>query len=376
MRTSLIAGFAVALAVLMAGFLNLTINTPLSSNPPIPLQTYFPQPAITPFPSFTSTPSPADSNPFQNSLITQSPSPALVPDTNPTPTLSSPFPTPPPSPSHFYAEYSTGELVYYVLELINSDRQYNGLQNVTLSRVISAQNHATDMLQKGYFSHWNTDGYKPHMRYTLAGGTGAVNENIAGMYSTGTVNVKDALRSLEYKMMYDDASANWGHRNNILTTAHNKVAIGVTYDRSNVYLVEDFENDHISWANLSITKSTIDFAGTIHQPELTIQSINIYYDNPTNLTPRQLKDAPYNGSYSMGTFVGIVLPPNWLSNSGVTITANVWHQTSQRFHINFDLIPAFESYGKGTYTLVLETNQTSTATSNNSLMTYSIWHTG
>ena len=70
------------------------------------------------------------------------------------------------------------DLVNYALSLINSDRQSNGLQNVSLSSIDSAQLHAEDMLKNGYFSHWDMNGYKPYMRYTLAGGQGAVAENM------------------------------------------------------------------------------------------------------------------------------------------------------------------------------------------------------
>ncbi len=94
------------------------------------------------------------------------------------------------------------DLVNYALSLINSDRQSNGLQNVSLSSIDSAQLHAEDMLKNGYVSHWDMNGYKPYMRYTLAGGQGAVAENIAWQGETGNIvgiNVESALKDMEYK---------------------------------------------------------------------------------------------------------------------------------------------------------------------------------
>jgi uncharacterized protein YkwD len=60
----------------------------------------------------------------------------------------------------------------------------SNVSNITLSSVNSAQQHAENMLTNGYFSHWDTNGYKPYVRYTLAGGQGAVNENIAARFSS------------------------------------------------------------------------------------------------------------------------------------------------------------------------------------------------
>lgn len=75
--------------------------------------------------------------------------------------------------------YSHEELVNYTLSLINSDRNgyvvnpngtinewvmpigENYPQNVSLSSVDSAQQHADDMLENHYFSHWDTQSYKP-----------------------------------------------------------------------------------------------------------------------------------------------------------------------------------------------------------------------
>ena len=59
----------------------------------------------------------------------------------------------------------------------------NGLTNVTLSAIDSAQLHAENLLDNNYFSHWDLNGYKPYMRYTLAGGSGSVSENCAVTYT-------------------------------------------------------------------------------------------------------------------------------------------------------------------------------------------------
>jgi hypothetical protein len=272
--------------------------------------------------------------------------------------------------------YSRQELVDYALGLINSDRQAQGAGNVSLSNLSSAQNHANEMLQFNYFSHWDLNGFKPYVRYTFAGGKGAVDENIAWNFNSRSIDAKNAIKKMEYDMMFNDAGSNWGHRYNILTPFHNKVAIGIAVDGNNVYFVEDFENDYVSWTALTPTNGNVTMAGTIQDSGLTIQQVMLTFDDPTSLTAQQLANPPYDGPYNSGTFVGMALPPGWQSQAGITITANTWSQKGQDFQINFDLTQAFNACGKGVYTLFLQTNLTNTNTQENSLTSYSFWYTG
>lgn len=271
----------------------------------------------------------------------------------------------PKAPSH-------DELVACALELINTDRQTQQLQNVSLSAESSGQQHADDMLNKNYFSHWDTNGYKPYVRYTLAGGKGAVAENIAtesGSYS----DPKTALKQMEYSMMFDDAGWNWGHRDNIMNAFHNKVSIGIAYDSSNICFVEDFEDDYVSWSTLTFSTQAA-MQGTISKAGQTIMQVAIYFDKPTNLTTQQLENPPYDGAYDSGTYVGVVVspPPSGQEYSqpteGIMIIATTWGQTGQNFYIRFDLSSAFAKYGQGIYTLLLFTE------TNSYLTTLSVWN--
>src|SRR4030042_3462042 len=158
--------------------------------------------------------------------------------------------------------YSHDELAAYALWLINSDRHNNGLENVTLSNTQCAQQHAADMLRNNYFSHWDLRGFKPYMRYTLVGGKGSVAENCAAQLGYHS-DLKDTLKQLEWSMVYDDASSNWGHKYNILDPFHNKVGIGIAYDNNNVYLFQDFEDDHVSWSMLTCSNNQVTMRGTL-----------------------------------------------------------------------------------------------------------------
>jgi hypothetical protein len=213
------------------------------------------------------------------------------------------------------------------------------------------------MLTNDYVSHWDLSGYKPYMRYTLANGEGAVEENIAwtqlnaGIFS---INVEAALKSDEWGFVYNDSAENWGHKDNILNPLHNEVSIGIAYDNNNVYFVEDFIDDYISWTQLSYNSGVMTMQGIIAQNQGNIQQIAIYYDDPSPLTVEQLGQAPYNDGYNIGTYVGLVVPPNFQAQSGITIIADTWSQSGTSFQISFSLNQALGNHGVGVYTLYLE----------------------
>ena len=266
---------------------------------------------------------------------------------------------------------SYDELVNYALSLINSDRQENGLQNVTLSGVNSGQQHAQEMLTQGYFSHWDLKGYKPYIRYTIAGGKGAVSENIGLVenWSAAGMSQKQALNQSQWSMMNDDADWNWGHKENILNPLHNKVSIGIAYDKNYLYFVEDFENDYISWIQLNNTNNKIMMEGKLGRLQGDIQQIAVFYDNPTPLTANQLGQDPYQGGYDTGTYIGSVLPPNWQATDGITITAESWFRNDNSFRVSFSLLPLLDVHAHGIYTFYIETGN-STA---DSLTSYSLF---
>jgi uncharacterized protein YkwD len=278
--------------------------------------------------------------------------------------------------------YLPGVLDNYALSLINTDRQANGLQNITLSSINSGQVHADDMLKNGYFSHWDMNGYKPYMRYTLAGGQGAVEENIAWEGQAGSsvsIDVELTLKNMEWQMMYNDSAENWGHRDNILNPLHNEVSIGIAYDYNNVYFVEDFINDYISWNQLSANSSQVIMQGTTETQGLNITQIDVFYDNPTPLTVNQLGQAPYEDGYDMGTYAAIVVPPalpdynyDWSGTNVTGIVADNWNQNGNSFQISFSLSQAIATYGNGIYTLCMETSTTNSIPAD-SLTTYSVW---
>jgi uncharacterized protein YkwD len=267
-------------------------------------------------------------------------------------------------------------LAAYTLGLINQDRAANGTGPVSLDYNTAAQQHADSMLYYGYFSHFDTQGYKPYMRYTLLGGVGGDSENVAYFgYSghfTSTAAVESAVKTLEHDMVYNDSDccAN-GHRYNILDSLHNQVSVGFAYDSDYVYFVEEFENNYIN-LNLTVTGASssnpydVTMTGVPIQGAPTPSSIYITFDtSPSPETTAQLNNGPHE--YGPGTLEGGVLPCSKLYQSlghcpvfstGTTVYADTWTFTTRQVDIAFSLQAFIKKSGPGVYTVYLITGKT------------------
>jgi len=262
-------------------------------------------------------------------------------------------------------------LASYALSQINADRAANGTTPVALDFNQAAQQHADSMLYFGYFSHYDTQGYKPYMRYTLLGGRGADAENVAYFYYsvphfTSTGAVESAIQELEHSMVYNDsACCDNGHKYNILDPLHNYVSIGVAYNSTYVYFDEEFENLYLN-LNISVTAAASSnpyFVTMTGVPVKTVSSPNSIYiafdDTPSPESTTQLNNGPHE--YGPGTLVGGVLPPAGFFggcgqfSTGTTVCAKTWTFTSSTVDIAFSLADFVKSYGPGVFTVYLIT---------------------
>ena len=278
-------------------------------------------------------------------------------------------------------------LASYALQLVNADRSANGTGPVVLGYNQAAQQHADSMLYYGYFSHNDTQGYKPYMRYTLLGGRGADFENI-GSYSytlphfTSTSAVEDGIRQLEESMVYHDNDSigcycNNGHRYNILSPLHNVVSIGVAYDGTNLYFDEEFENDYVA-LNITVTSGSapnpyyVTMTGPVLQRVAAPDAIYIAFDQtPAAETTAQLNSGPHE--YGPGALIGGALPTNFFGGcgqftSGTTVCADTW-KFSTSMDIAFSLSQFVKTYGHGVYTIYLVTG----LSTNSALTTISVF---
>ena len=185
----------------------------------------------------------------------------------------------------------------YMLRLINNERRAAGVPEVVLGVNDAAQLHAEDSLEGCYSSHWGSDGLKPYMRYSLAGGYQSNGENGSG--SDYCIKARDgyaALSGIETEIR--ETMAGWmgspGHRRNILEKNHRKVNIGLAWDRYNLIAVQHFEGDYVEYVTLpDFDEGRLRLEGKVKNGARfgvgdTI-AVQIFYDPPPHpLAPGQL----------------------------------------------------------------------------------------
>lgn len=255
------------------------------------------------------------------------------------------------------------ELFQYMLNLINADRKNAGLEPVELGFNGAAQQHARDMFDHYYLSHWDTDGLKPYMRYTIFGGYNYEQENSAysGWYNRAdnpdryvSIDPKEELANLEWSMMNDDAASNWGHRDNILNPWHKKVNLGIAYDSKRLALVQQFEGDYIEFSQPPvISGNQLFLSGRYFLGK--INNISVSFDKlPVPLTPTELLAGPH--SYGPGDRLGYIIPPPppgqyYVNLPDNAVQASKWIEDADgQFLIQAEIGSLLER-GKGVYTL-------------------------
>lgn len=130
---------------------------------------------------------------------------------------------------------SLEEARQFVLDLVNRDRDEQGLAPVELDEVASeaGQRHAEDMARVGFTAHWGSDGSVPEQRYTEAGGVYLVHENAACFFD-GTLRELDPeprfapelLERIQHAFM-SEVPPHDGHKKNILIPTHNRLGVGI-----------------------------------------------------------------------------------------------------------------------------------------------------
>jgi uncharacterized protein YkwD len=260
----------------------------------------------------------------------------------PTRALSSEVPRPvAPAPSD--------EATRFMLSLINRDRKLAGLQPVELDPVasIGAERHARDMARGGFTAHWGSDGSVPEQRYTEAGGSDMVQENVACLFD-GVARELDPtprfdpakLEQLQ-KMFMDEVPPNDGHRRNILKPGHHRVGIGLAQPAgvNQPCLAQEFVDDWGDYAELpkqAPPNVTLHVAGKIREP-LSFGGVGVGHIEPAS--PKSAKELNATNVYRIPQPTTLYFPPGFKTPKPVKVEG-------RSFSIDVGLGP---KPGKGRY---------------------------
>ena len=166
------------------------------------------------------------------------------------------------------------------------------------------------MMTYGYRSHWDVNGFTPHMRYSMSGGTNRVRQNIAGPInladfteSNKSVNWRDLAESVHKGLMESHTG-----RANILDQWHGKVTIGVSCTQAQCWIVQQFESALLEFRAVpAFSNGLLEIEGALN-PGLVLEGLAVWHHPyPRPLSLGQL-DATYHYDYGQRP-VALLRPP-------------------------------------------------------------------
>ncbi|HMG76434.1 MAG TPA: CAP domain-containing protein [Pyrinomonadaceae bacterium] len=172
-----------------------------------------------------------------------------------------------------------------LLKLVNEERLSAGLSQLQLddlaSRVASA--HALDMAKGGFLSHWGSDGRKPYHRYSFAGGTDAVQENVSSAQSIPSVTPAGVARDLHemHQAMIEEAPPNDGHRKTILLPQLTHVGFGIAMQDHNLRLDELYLARYIEMEPIPRQvkpKTTVTMRGRVLNRKHVLTNADVFFE--------------------------------------------------------------------------------------------------
>lgn len=172
-----------------------------------------------------------------------------------------------------------------LLAMVNRERREHRLSQLELDNFASsvAVDHARDMVEGLFLSHWGRDGQKPYHRYSFAGGSEAIQENGASYDDVSTLNLFEIEESAAqlHKAMIDEKPPNDGHRQTILFPYHTHVGFGVAVVPDHIRLVELYLSRYVEVPRMrrnALPGTRLTFTGKLLNPKHSIEGIHVYYE--------------------------------------------------------------------------------------------------
>jgi uncharacterized protein YkwD len=172
-----------------------------------------------------------------------------------------------------------------LLTQVNAERTRAGLSLLVLDDLACkvASEHARDMVTREFLSHWGSDGLKPYQRYSFAGGSDAVRENVSSADKIQSLTRAGVLKDL-YEMhqsMIDEVPPNDGHRKTILVPQHTHVGFGIAMNGRSarldeLYLARYVEMDPIPRQAVVNTRMLV--KGKLLHLNHLLNGVEVYYE--------------------------------------------------------------------------------------------------
>ena len=218
-----------------------------------------------------------------------------------------------------------------LLETVNAERGQHDLPHLELDDLACrvTADHALDMIEGQFLSHWGRDGRKPYQRYSFAGGTEAIQENASSANNVSSITPVDVEQSLlgMHQSMIDEVPPHDGHRRTILFPYHTHVGFGIAVKQDRIRLDEMYVSRYaevIPIERIVKPAARIRFSGKLLNSKHWVQAIHVYHEPLPVPPPIEWLRIPR--SYGLpNTFSSLLprLPSNYLyvdGSSGVIET--------------------------------------------------------
>ena len=178
-----------------------------------------------------------------------------------------------------------------LLGMVNTERSRARLNRLALDDLACkvANDHAQDMATGQFLSHWGSDGRKPYQRYSFAGATDAVQENVSSGDGLQSVTSNAVMKDLHdmHQAMIDEVPPNNGHRQTILFPHHTHVGFGIalrghSLRLDELYIAKYVEVDPIP--RRAKPKASVSLSGRVLNQKYVLTGVDVYYE-PLPLPP-------------------------------------------------------------------------------------------
>ena len=176
---------------------------------------------------------------------------------------------------------------HHLLSMVNDERTEAGLSNLKLDQLACnvAQQHAIEMAENDFLSHWDLEGLKPYHRYSFAGGTDANAENDASADYSKAIEA-DEMPFAVVRMhitMHDEVPPNDGHRQTMLTPQHTHVGFGMAWRGLHIRLCEVYVSRYVSidpYPFINRPQGRFILSGGVLDPKHSVEALEVYYEPP------------------------------------------------------------------------------------------------
>jgi Cysteine-rich secretory protein family len=172
-----------------------------------------------------------------------------------------------------------------LLALVNQERNAAGRPALLLDELAGrvAGEHSRDMVQGEFLSHWGTDGRKPYQRYSFAGGSDAMQENVSAaddIPSVTSLHVAADLNEMHTRM-HDEAPPADGHRRAMLAPQNTHVGFGIALKNHSLRLTEIYLARYLAidpFPQQAKLKTTIALTGRLLHEGHFLHEVDVFYE--------------------------------------------------------------------------------------------------